>query len=43
MALDDNLNLLAQNYAVDMVRRGFYGHYDPEGMGPSDRAKKMGI
>ena len=26
-----------------MVRRNFYGHVNPEGEGPDDRAKKMGI
>lgn len=26
-----------------MVRRGFSGHVNPEGEGPGDRARKVGI
>lgn len=40
---DNSLNTLAQNYALDMVRRGFSGHMNPEGEGPIDRALKLGI
>jgi uncharacterized protein YkwD len=41
--LDNNLNSLAQNYAEDMANRRFFGHYNPEGQGPQDRATAMGI
>ena len=43
VTLDPKLTQLAQYYASDMVRRGYSGHYSPEGDGPGERAKKAGI
>lgn len=34
-----SLDLAAQNYAEDMLRRGFYGHYSPEGQDVGDRVR----
>ncbi len=40
---NSQLTLLARNYAQDMIRRGFFSHYNPEGQSPFDRMKKAGI
>lgn len=37
------LTLLARNYAQDMINRGFFSHYNPEGQSPFDRMKQAGI
>jgi uncharacterized protein YkwD len=37
-----SLDLAAQSYAEDMLRRGFYGHLSPEGEDVSDRVKAAG-
>lgn len=37
-----SLDLAAQSYAEDMLRRGFYGHLTPEGEDVSDRVKSVG-
>lgn len=34
---------MARAYADDMAKRGFMGHTDPEGRGPLERAKLLGI
>jgi Uncharacterized protein with SCP/PR1 domains len=34
---------MARSYADDMAKRGFMGHKDPEGRGPIERAKLLGI
>lgn len=34
---------MARTYADDMAKRGFMGHKDPEGRGPIERAKLLGI
>lgn len=44
-ALKANLALtgLAENYAQDMINRGYFSHYNPEGQSPFDRMKNAGI
>ena len=44
-ALRANLKLtsLAENYAQDMISRGFFSHYNPEGLSPFDRMRNAGI
>lgn len=39
MSLDMALTSLAQNHSNDMVKRGFFGHINPSGLGPQDRAR----
>lgn len=36
-----SLDLAAQSYAEDMLRRGFYGHYSPEGQDVGDRVRAV--
>lgn len=40
-----NLKLvrLAEDYAQDMINRGFFSHYNPEGQSPFDRMKQYGV
>jgi uncharacterized protein YkwD len=40
---DSALNNIAQSYTVDMVTRNFYGHINPEGEGPQQRAVAAGF
>ena len=44
-ALKLNMSLvrLAENYAQDMINRGYFSHYNPEGQSPFDRMQKAGI
>jgi uncharacterized protein YkwD len=44
-ALKVNMDLvrLAQDYAQDMIDRGFFSHQSPEGLSPFDRMKRAGI
>lgn len=44
-ALKVNMNLvyLARNYSQDMINRGFFSHYNPEGLSPFDRMRNAGI
>lgn len=37
------LGALARKYAEDMRKRNFFGHDDPDGLGPKDRARRDGI
>ncbi|MCA9801121.1 MAG: hypothetical protein KC777_04005 [Cyanobacteria bacterium HKST-UBA02] len=37
------LSAVARAYAEDMCKRGFTGHFDPEGRSPQDRARAAGI
>ena len=37
------LNKLAETYADDMIKRGFFAHNNPEGLTPFDRMGKAGI
>ncbi|MFE6688352.1 CAP domain-containing protein [Streptomyces sp. NPDC057743] len=39
----DQLAGLAQRFSDDMARRGFFGHTDPDGHTPWDRARAQGI
>jgi len=37
------LDELARSHSLDMVERNFFDHDNPDGEGPTDRAKRMGI
>lgn len=37
------LTALARSYAQDMIKRGYFSHYNPEGQSPFDRLNKAGI
>ena len=41
--MEDNLNELAQKHSQNMVSRNFFGHVDPQGNSPNDRARAAGI
>lgn len=43
VSMSENLRRLARNYAKDMFARGFFSHYDPDGLSPFDRMKKNNI
>jgi uncharacterized protein YkwD len=43
VTIDSALNSLAQNHTDNMVKRGFFGHVDPDGIGPDERRIKAGI
>jgi len=36
------LDRVSQEHAEDMLRRSYFGHWTPEGLGPSDRARADG-
>jgi len=40
---NSQLTRLAENYALDMAKRGFFSHNNPEGQSPFDRMKQAGI
>ena len=40
---NSQLNRLAENYAKDMIARGFFAHNNPEGQTPFDRMQAAGI
>jgi uncharacterized protein YkwD len=40
---NSQLTTLARSYAQDMISRGYFSHYNPEGQSPFDRMKKAGI
>lgn len=40
---NSQLNGLAQTYAQDMINRGFFSHYNPEGKSPFDRMQAAGV
>lgn len=40
---DNNLKKVARNYSFDMLSRGFFSHYNPEGLSPFDRLAKANI
>ncbi len=44
-ALKSNAKLtaLARSYAQDMIKRGYFSHYNPEGQSPFDRLNNAGI
>ncbi|MFF4601253.1 CAP domain-containing protein [Streptomyces sp. NPDC001339] len=43
VAADRELGALAQRFSDDMARRDFFGHTDPDGDTPWDRARDLGI
>ena len=43
LTVDENLTNLAQVYAKDMLARGYFSHYSPEGTSPFDRMNNAGI
>ena len=43
LALNSKLTNLADAYAADMIKRGYFSHYNPEGESPFDRMSKAGI
>lgn len=40
---NSQLTSLARSYAQDMIRRGYFSHYNPEGQSPFDRMSQAGI
>lgn len=40
---NSQLTALARTYAQDMINRGYFSHYNPEGQSPFDRMNKAGI
>jgi uncharacterized protein YkwD len=40
---NSQLTKLAENYALDMIDRGYFSHYNPEGQSPFDRMNNAGI
>lgn len=43
LTLDMTLTSLAQNHSNDMIARNFFGHVNPNGFGPHDRAKNANL
>lgn len=43
LKVNTKLNALAEQYAQDMIDRGYFSHYDPEGRSPFDRMQQAGI
>lgn len=43
LKLNSQLTRLAENYANDMIKRGYFSHYNPEGLSPFDRMNNAGI
>lgn len=43
LTLNSKLTSLADGYAADMIKRGYFSHYNPEGQSPFDRMNKAGI
>ncbi|MEG6586899.1 CAP domain-containing protein [Dendrosporobacter sp. 1207_IL3150] len=43
LKFNSKLTTLAENYAKDMINRGFFSHYTPEGLSPFDRMSRAGI
>lgn len=39
---DDALAEVARRHSQDMAIRNYFSHYNPEGMGPTERAKALG-
>lgn len=40
---DGQLQAVAQNHAKDMFEKGYFSHYNPEGLSPADRLQAAGI
>lgn len=43
LTIDESLTKLAREYAKDMLERGYFSHYSPEGTSPFDRMTNAGI
>jgi uncharacterized protein YkwD len=43
LKLNTGLSALGENYAKDMINRGFFAHNNPEGQTPFDRMHQAGI
>ena len=43
LAIDPRVSAVAQAYANDMARRGFFGHVSPEGVDPFTRMHRVGL
>lgn len=43
LKLDTSLREIARNYSADMLTRGYFSHYSPEGKSVADRALAAGI
>lgn len=41
--LDDALNFLAEKHSIDMVKRNYFDHLNPDGRTPGIRAKLVGF
>lgn len=43
LILDERLRAIARGYSADMLRRGYFAHYSPEGKTVADRSLDAGI
>jgi len=43
LASDDDLRAVGRAHAKDMLMRGYFSHYTPEGLSPFDRMDKAGL
>jgi uncharacterized YkwD family protein len=43
LKVNSKLTSVAENHAKDMINRGYFSHYSPEGKSPFDRMKQAGI
>lgn len=43
LVMDDALRILAENHDSDMLTRGYFSHYTPEGISPFDRMSEADI
>ena len=43
LAFDESLTELAESHAKDMLARGYFSHYTPEGLSPFDRMEQANI
>ena len=43
LAFDDDLRDVGRAHSQDMLKRGYFSHYTPEGLSPFDRMEKFGI
>lgn len=43
LKMDDHLQEIGRNHSRDMFERGYFSHYNPEGLSPFDRLRSEGI
>lgn len=43
LVMDDNLRSVARMHSKDMLERGYFSHYTPDGKSPFDRMNEVGI